>query len=187
MLLTIGVPKGLIIEQDSLISRPHICGDIIRVRVFLERVFSFRRIPQWRRHRRFHSPHTSGSRSAHEKSRARSRCHHDRKLSQLLPYLTVVRSTVTVSIFYRVKSIGKTAIFFRLVYDSMNDKHMVYMSVALDYSTLVLNCIGFYSLRVFLVCLDNFYDVTFETYAEVCLRKIFLNVRRSVCSQQFLL
>ena len=60
----------------------------------------------------------------------------------------------------------------------MNVKHMVFMSVALDYSTLVLNCIGFYSLRVFLVCLDNFYDVTFETYAEVCLRMIFLYVRR---------
>lgn len=56
---------------------------------------------------------------------------------------------------------------YRLVYKSMSLHNMVYISLAMDYATLVLNLVGFFSLTSLLICLDNHVDAAYHTTAEV--------------------
>ena len=44
---------------------------------------------------------------------------------------------------------------------------MIYLSLALDYVTLVLNLVGFFSLTAMLVCIDNFVDASYHVTGEV--------------------
>ena len=139
----------------------------LELTIFAEHVVPRRFATQCGCHHGRHSSHLSRSRSAHEKSRARRGRRNSSQLNQLLANIRVVSRAAVQNSGLQYTCNCNYMFVGRLVYSSINVKHMVYMSVSCDYATLILNCIGFYSLRVFLVCLDNFYDVTFETSAEV--------------------
>ena len=67
-----------------------------------------------------------------------------------------------------IHSKKKTILFLnRLLKDALDVDEMVYLSLVLDYATLVLSCLGFYSLTAMLICVDNFMDATAYITGEV--------------------